>query len=114
MFQSATHRCSLLLVDRTLDLFGPASHESETLADRILSILSYPIQTNSDVCIDMSPVIGGEDIRGGRLAQPRDDKAQQLLKSLVYSKQKVSFLDNTRTHTHAHTLNASRYTRDLL
>ncbi len=55
-------------------------------------MLSYPTQADSDVCVDMSPVIGDEDTRGlvnGRLAQPGDDKSQLLLKSIVHSKQKV-------------------------
>lgn len=75
-------------MDRTLDLFGPASYQSDTLADQILSILSHHRRSNSDVSIDMSPVIKSDEI-SGRLAQPRDDKAQQLLKSLVYGRKKV-------------------------
>ncbi len=94
LFQVATQRCSLLLVDRTLDLFGPTTHQSDTLVDRILKTLFRPSHTSSDVCVDMSPVVGCEGVKGvarGSLAQPNDDRAQQLLKSLVHSRQKVRY-----------------------
>ncbi|XP_064398020.1 sec1 family domain-containing protein 2-like isoform X2 [Halichondria panicea] len=95
----ATQRCSLLLVDRTLDLFGPTTHQSDTLVDRILKTLFRPSHTSSDVCVDMSPVVGCEGVKGvarGSLAQPNDDRAQQLLKSLVHSRQKESLMEVSR------------------
>ena len=95
-----------MLVDRSLDLTGPSLHPTDSLADRILSLLPHcPIDSN-DVCVDMGPITasanGGSDgdnkngrggdsarIIHGSLAQPGSAKAQQLLKTLIQSKQKV-------------------------
>ena len=92
-----------MLVDRTLDLTGPSTHPTESLADRILSLLPHSPADSSDVCVDMEPIIasGGtkdsdKDIKSGArivhgsLAQPGSAKAQQVLKTLIQSKQKVS------------------------
>ena len=54
--QSAAQRASLLLIDRTLDLTGPASHPVDSLADRMFSLLPHLPQHTSDVCVDMSPI----------------------------------------------------------
>lgn len=116
LLQSAAQRASLLLVDRTLDLTGPASRPVDSLADRMLSLLPHLPQHTSDVCVDMSPIsntttpgyvttitwatyelymtcvlffIHLRVILPGCLAQPQSVKAQQLLKTLIQSKQKV-------------------------
>ena len=97
-----------MLVDRSLDLTGPSSHPTESLADRILSLLPHCPTDSNDVCVDMGPITagtngaaassdgdrkscgGGARIIHGSLAQPGNTKAQQLLKTLIQSKQKVS------------------------
>ena len=90
-----------MLVDRTLDLTAPSLHLSESLADRILSLLPHSPADSNDVCVDMSPIAtsgGQSDEGGGRsgvciahgsLAQPSSTKAQQVLRTLIHSKQKV-------------------------
>ena len=86
-------------MDRSLDLTGPSLHPTESLADRILSLLPHSPTDSDDVCVDMGPITacangdkkgGGVRIVHGSLAQPGSVKAQQLLKTLVQSKQKVS------------------------
>ena len=54
--QSLSSRGSLILVDRTLDLVGAASHTFDTLADRIIQSLPRLPQHTSDVAVDMSPL----------------------------------------------------------
>ena len=99
ILQSAANRCSLVLVDRTLDLMAACSHPTDSLADRVLSLLPHcPVDSN-DVCVDMGPIAisgisnrdfeSGACIVHGSLAQPGNAKAQQLLKTLIHSKQKV-------------------------
>ena len=68
--------------------------------DRILSTHPHPTSTSDDVCIDVTPVFESDGVRGvscdsvgsvagGRLAHPRDERAQQLLRALICHKQKV-------------------------
>lgn len=56
LLQSTAQRASLLLIDRTLDLTGPASHPVDSLADRMLSLLPHLPQHTTDVRVDMSPI----------------------------------------------------------
>ena len=52
--KGASHKASLILIDRSLDLAGPASHTTDCLADQIVGLLP-PLQTgSSDVYVDMS------------------------------------------------------------
>ena len=84
----------------------------DSLADRILSLLPHCPADSNDVCVDMGPITAGSDdctsngdrksrgvgggvgsssrIVHGSLAQPGSAKAQQLLKTLIQSKQKVN------------------------
>ena len=80
----------------------------DSLADRILSLLPHCPTDSNDVCVDMGPITAGSDDRTtngdrksrgvggssrmvhGSLAQPGSAKAQQLLKTLIQSKQKVN------------------------
>ena len=97
-----------MLVDRSLDLTGPSLHPTDSLADRVLSLLPHCPTESNDVCVDMGPITasgdegasdGGRKSRSsgggngriihGSLAQPGSAKAQQLLKTLIQSKQKV-------------------------
>ena len=106
-YQTASQRCSVLLVDRTLDLCGPTSHQTDCLADRILGVLNHLTQSSSDVCVDMSPIAppygGTSDVEvggcvvNGCLAQPGDRRARQLLQTLICSKQKVYVLCEEKT-----------------
>ena len=61
---------------------------------------SHPTSISDDVCIDVTPMVDSEGllgvacddlvgVTGGRLAQPRDERAQHLLRTLVCNKQKV-------------------------
>ena len=105
----AANKCSLVLVDRSLDLTGPSLHPTDSLADRILSLLPHCPTDSNDVCVDMGPITASSDngtsggerkssgdsnarIIHGSLAQPGSAKAQQLLKALIQSKQKVIFV----------------------
>lgn len=92
-----------MLVDRTLDLTAPSLHPTESLADRILSLLPHSPTDSNDVCVDMSPIAtsgghrdkdggSGASIVHGSLAQPGSAKAQQVLKTLIHSKQKARLL----------------------
>lgn len=110
-YQTANQRCSLLVVDRTLDLCGPTSHQTDCLADRIIGVLNHLTQSSSDVCVNMSPIAptcghtssdGVEERVGvvnGCLAQPGDRKGRQLLQTLICSKQKVFVAGSCRKPT---------------
>ena len=106
-----------MLVDRSLDLTGPSLHPTDSLTDRILSLLPHCPSDSNDVCVDMGPITadsssdngasdgdrrstgggcGSARIIHGSLAQPGSARAQQLLKTLIQSKQKVNELNITR------------------
>ena len=86
--QTAPHHCSLLLVDRTLDLTGPTLHHADSLADRILTLLPHTSPCSNDVAVDMTALHSSHVGVAGSLAQSQL-KAKQLLRTLITSKQKV-------------------------
>ncbi|XP_063241487.1 sec1 family domain-containing protein 2-like isoform X2 [Bacillus rossius redtenbacheri] len=58
--RAAGQRCSLILVDRTLDLATAASHDSEALLDRVLAVLPRLPGHGNDVAVDMSPLCAAQ------------------------------------------------------
>lgn len=99
--KSLSSRGSLILIDRTLDLVGPASHTFDTLADRIIQLLPRLPQHTSDVAVDMSPLCSPgsstpHTVAPGCLAHPRDPPTQALLCSMITKRQKESLMDLSR------------------
>ena len=95
-FQTAAYRCSLVLIDRTLDMTPPSLHHADSLVDRILSLLPHATPLSSDVAVSMAPLSSSPSSKdsggwalNGSLAQPHHSKAKQLLRTLICSKQKV-------------------------
>ncbi|KAJ8875072.1 hypothetical protein PR048_022962 [Dryococelus australis] len=65
--RTAGKRCSLILVDRTLDLATSTSHDSETVLDHILAVLPrLPGHTN-DVAVNMSPLCSAQSYGRSRV-----------------------------------------------
>ena len=58
--QLASQRCSLLLVDRSLDLSAPCLHSGDHLADKMLGLLPALFQGSSDIAINMAPICEGD------------------------------------------------------
>jgi hypothetical protein len=56
LIQTAANRCSLILIDRTLDLASVTSHNTDSLLDRILAVLPRLPGHTSDVAVNMSPI----------------------------------------------------------
>ncbi|XP_022085168.1 sec1 family domain-containing protein 2-like isoform X2 [Acanthaster planci] len=102
--KAAQHRASVLLIDRTLDLAGAASHLGrETLADRVLCHLDRLPGHSTDVGVDMADLfsLGGvqpvssQVIYPGCLAHPSDSTSHSPLNTLITTKQK-SLMDVNR------------------
>ena len=55
-FQTARHKASLLLVDRTLDLASSCGHHIETLLDRVVQSLPRLPSHSADVEVNMAPL----------------------------------------------------------
>ena len=93
VLQSAGQRCSLLLVDRSLDLTSCALHNSEGLGDEILSLLPrLPGHSCGDVAVSMAPICTTSEhvvLVPGCLAQPGRLKDQHLLRTILTSRKKV-------------------------
>ena len=54
LFQATQNRASVVLIDRTLDLAGPAGHNRDTLADKIISVLPRLPGHRTDVTVNMA------------------------------------------------------------
>lgn len=54
--KTAANHCSLILIDRTLDLASVTSHNSDSLLDRILAVLPRLPGHSNDVAVNMSPI----------------------------------------------------------
>ncbi|KAJ9582040.1 hypothetical protein L9F63_003623 [Diploptera punctata] len=83
--KTAANHCSLILIDRTLDLASVTSYNSDSLLDRILAVLPrLPGHTN-DVAVNMSPICSAKVssalenviLPPGCLAQPNYDICPQ-------------------------------------
>ncbi len=55
-FQTARHKASFLLVDRTLDLASSCGHHIETLLDRVVQSLPRLPSHSADVQVNMAPL----------------------------------------------------------
>lgn len=90
---------------------GPSLHSTDSLADRILSLLPHISPLSSDVSINLSPLgftsHGSCDLQtsapapvvGGRLAQCHHPRARHLLRTLICSKHKVMVTLYCTLHT---------------
>jgi hypothetical protein len=99
--KGASHKASLILIDRSLDLAGPASHTTDCLADQIVGLLP-PLQTgSSDVYVDMSETFGqskhsADALVPGTLYHPGSPIAQDLLDSFISKRQKEGIMATSR------------------
>ncbi|XP_021922683.1 sec1 family domain-containing protein 2-like isoform X3 [Zootermopsis nevadensis] len=89
--KTAPNHCSLILIDRTLDLASVTSHNTDSLLDRILAVLPrLPGHTN-DVAVKMSPIcdtkvssaLGNIVLAPGCLAHPNCDLCPQKVPSMM-------------------------------
>ncbi|XP_071946924.1 sec1 family domain-containing protein 2-like [Antedon mediterranea] len=100
--KTASKRASLVVLDRTLDLAGPVSHASETIADKIFEFLTRLKGHTTDVSIDMSMLCSNESnnkrsvLSPGCLAQPEDNTCCDVLNTLIMSKTKESLMEVNR------------------
>ncbi|KAK7868499.1 hypothetical protein R5R35_001907 [Gryllus longicercus] len=93
--KSANSRCSLLLLDRTVDLATAVSHGSDALLDKILAALPRLNGQSSDVAVNMTPVCSSKSfsltedsvLAPGCLAHDTDP-CPEVLEWLVNRKQK--------------------------
>ncbi|PNF41887.1 Sec1 family domain-containing protein 2 [Cryptotermes secundus] len=107
--KTAANHCSLILIDRTLDLASVTTHDTESLLDRILAVLPRLPGHSSDVAVNMSPVcdakvsspLGNIVLAPGCLAHPNIDLCSQVLEWLVNKPQKDILLS---LHHHLSTL----------
>nr|XP_054770138.1 sec1 family domain-containing protein 2-like [Lytechinus pictus] len=100
--KAANSRASILFIDRTLDMVAPTTHGRDSFADRIMSALT-PLEGHScDVAVDMSALCSAGSqykpsvLLPGCLAHPADQQSQDLLQTLITSKQKESLMDVNR------------------
>ncbi|XP_076315450.1 sec1 family domain-containing protein 2-like [Tachypleus tridentatus] len=103
--KSATTRACFLLVDRTLDLAGPLSHETDSLFDRIVRVLPQLPGHTCDVAVDMcsltsclfnDTVYERPIVAPGCLANKSTDLASTMLNKLVTTKQKECLMEMNR------------------
>ncbi|KAK3101790.1 hypothetical protein FSP39_006372 [Pinctada imbricata] len=100
--KAAQHRASVLFVDRTLDLAATCNHQSESLLDKIVSVLPRLPGHNNDIMVDMTPVCkvhkdAKSAIVPGCLASAFSTSGvQPHLQHLIYSKQKEAVMDVNR------------------
>ncbi|XP_069689457.1 sec1 family domain-containing protein 2-like isoform X1 [Periplaneta americana] len=107
--KTAPNNCSLILIDRTLDLASVTSHNTDSLLDRILAVLPRLPGHNNDVAINMSSIcnakvsspVGNIVLAPGCLAHPTSDICPQVLEWLVNKRQKDVLLG---LHQHISTL----------
>lgn len=107
--KTASNRCSLILIDRTLDLASVTTHNTESLLDRILAVLPRLPGHTSDVAVNMSPIcdakvsspLGNIVLTPGCLAHPNFDHCLQVLEWLVNKPQRDILLN---LHHHLSTL----------
>nr|CAD7428760.1 unnamed protein product [Timema monikensis] len=93
---SASNACSLILVDRTLDLCSATRHDSDSVLDRILAVLPRLPGHSNDVAVNMSPICSAKTetaiadnlIPPGCLSQPNSEQCLQIFESLVSKRQK--------------------------
>ena len=60
--QTAANKCSVILVDRSLDLVVATTQGCQTLADKILGLLPRLPQHSVDVAVDMTLLTNTPDM----------------------------------------------------
>ncbi|NXR32763.1 SCFD2 protein, partial [Zosterops hypoxanthus] len=101
--RTATHKASVIFVDRTLDLAGAVGHHGDNLAEKILSVLPKLPGHKTDVMVNMVEVTTLKTtdeacsiIAPGCLAQPNDPAAKALWESFMNLKQKEAVMEARR------------------
>ncbi|XP_072016358.1 LOW QUALITY PROTEIN: sec1 family domain-containing protein 2-like, partial [Amphiura filiformis] len=100
--KATQNRASILLLDRTLDLAGPAGHNRDTLADKIMSVLPRLQGHSTDVTVNMASLCSNgsrhnaEVVVPGCIAHPSDHTAQAVLNTFVIQKHKESLMELNR------------------
>lgn len=89
--KTAMNKCSLLLVDRSLDLATASSHSLDSLSGAIYGLLPRMEGHTTDVSVDMSPVFSrlNKCAPKGSTAVPGQIKNEKLFSSFFLKKQKV-------------------------
>jgi len=94
--KTATERVSLILVDRTLDLVGPASHGGDNLLSRLVQTLPRLPGHTVDVAVDLGKLMGveegGEVLASGCMVGPGINQETEDLEmeSVMFQAEKES------------------------
>eukprot|EP00731_Ephydatia_muelleri_P024916 Em0016g1187a len=95
--KSAVQRASLMFLDCTLDLTASCSHPTDWLGEKVFSLPRLAPDSN-DVSVSMTPVSaavpGG--VLPGCIAQPHSSSAQNLIRTIVCSRQKDVLMEISR------------------
>lgn len=101
--KTAPHRCSLLLIDRSLDLTGAVGHHGDSLVEKIISTLPRLPGQTIDVAVNMVELtaLHMDDtsknvIAPGCLAQPAEPAAKALWESMLSLKHKEAVMEVRR------------------
>ncbi|XP_074654254.1 sec1 family domain-containing protein 2-like isoform X2 [Tubulanus polymorphus] len=100
--KASTNRASIILMDRSLDIAGCASHHSDNILDKIINILPRLPPHNIDISVNMAPLchLPSECVDDvmvpGCLSHPREPKATNLLQNLMCAKQKEGLMGVNR------------------
>ncbi|KAJ1215091.1 hypothetical protein NDU88_002701 [Pleurodeles waltl] len=101
--KTAPHRCSLLLIDRSLDLTGAVGHHGDSLVEKIISTLPRLPGHTIDVAVNMVELtaLHMDDtsknvIAPGCLAQPTEPAAKALWESMLSLKHKEAVMEVRR------------------
>lgn len=96
--KTAMNKCSLLLVDRSLDLATASSHSLDSLSGAIYGLLPRMEGHTTDVSVDMSPVFSrlNKCAPKGSTAVPGQIKNEKLFSSFFLKKQKEAAMSLSR------------------
>ncbi|KAJ8038479.1 Sec1 family domain-containing protein 2 [Holothuria leucospilota] len=96
--KAASNKASLLIIDRTLDLTGPAGHHYDSFLDKVFALLPSLPEHNADVSVDMSSFFssyGNSDFKvipPGCLAHPNVPSSGELLSNLITARKQTDAL----------------------
>ncbi|CAH1271998.1 SCFD2 [Branchiostoma lanceolatum] len=99
--KTAANKASILFVDRSLDMVGPCGHQTDSLADKVITLLPRLQGHTVDVAINMTSLLSKgaqlypQLICPGTLSHA-DSSSQALLNSFVTLKQKECLMDVNR------------------
>ncbi|XP_019643683.1 PREDICTED: sec1 family domain-containing protein 2-like isoform X2 [Branchiostoma belcheri] len=99
--KTAANKASILFVDRSLDMVGPCGHQTDSLADKVITLLPRLQGHTVDVSINMTSLLSKgaqlypQLICPGTLSHA-DSASQALLNSFVTLKQKECLMDVNR------------------